>query len=133
MVMFEALRGPFAAAGLALEVRGFGMGGVPSFPNSLCMADFLGGDTDLVVWDFRMVEHDEIKGELYIRQAMLMLRRPSVMFKRETRYLPALKKLYGDSAGLHAVDETKLFNALQGNKEVANDKFCKEACTCPGQ
>jgi hypothetical protein len=42
-------------AALLLQVRNFAMGGVPSFPNSVCMQDFFGADVDLIVWDFRMV------------------------------------------------------------------------------
>jgi len=45
--------------GHAPQVRNFAMGGVPSFPNSVCMQDFFGADVDLVVWDFRMVRMSE--------------------------------------------------------------------------
>ena len=128
-----AWQGAFAAAGVELVVRNFAMGGVPSFPNSVCMEDFFGGDVDLVVWDFRMVEHDDVKGELYVRQALMMPRSPAVMFKRENRYLPSLSG-YAELAGLHALDETKLFNKLHDTSdEVKGDKFCRTACTCPGQ
>lgn len=55
LVFLEALKPAMAAAGIELEVRNFAMGGVPSFPHSVCMLDFFGPDVDLVVWDFRMV------------------------------------------------------------------------------
>eukprot|EP00614_Pseudopedinella_elastica_P005585 CAMPEP_0172608358 /NCGR_PEP_ID=MMETSP1068-20121228/28443_1 /TAXON_ID=35684 /ORGANISM="Pseudopedinella elastica, Strain CCMP716" /LENGTH=502 /DNA_ID=CAMNT_0013411607 /DNA_START=92 /DNA_END=1600 /DNA_ORIENTATION=- len=134
MVLAEALKPVFARAGVRLVVRNMGMGGVPSFPNSVCLGDFLGDDTDLVVWDYRMVEHDEHKGELYLRQALMLPRAPSVLFKREQRYLQGLGKGYAEPAGLHALDETKLFNALhQTSDAVKSDKFCNSRCTCPGQ
>jgi len=83
----------------------------------------------------QQVEHDDVKGELYIRQALMMPRAPAVMFKRENRYLAGLAKNgYGDVAGLHAIDETTLFNKLhQTSDEVKADKFCRTACSCPGQ
>ena len=62
-----------------------------------------------------------MKGELYLRQALQMPRAPIVMFKRENRYLPALTKgsTYAELAGLHAIDETTLFNKLhQTSDEV---------------
>ena len=51
----DALRPVFEAAGVRFQVRNMAMGGVPSFPNSVCMVDNFGGDADVVVWDFRMV------------------------------------------------------------------------------
>lgn len=44
------------------------MGGVPSYPSSMCMADAFGHDADVVMWDFRMVEHVSLNGEIFIRQ-----------------------------------------------------------------
>ena len=137
IVMFSALAPVFKAANIKLEVRNLAMGGVPSFPNSVCMEDAFGADSDVIVWDFRMVERDEVKGELYIRQALMLPRQPSVMFKRELPYLPKLGKSYGELASLHALDETNLFNKVHKNgaqqKEVANDNFCEGQCKCPGQ
>jgi len=61
----DSLRDVFLEAGVRFQVRNMAMGGVPSFPNSVCMADNFGADADVVVWDFRMVERDPQKGELY--------------------------------------------------------------------
>jgi hypothetical protein len=134
MVMKAALQPAFAAAGIELEVRNLAMGGVPSFPDSVCMRDNYGNDIDIIVWDFRMVEHDEIKGELFLRQALMMPKSPSVMFKRENRYLDGFAKTYGDKLGLHAIDETNLFNLLESKSAaLKNDQFCETSCTCPGQ
>ena len=74
IVMFTALAPVFSAANIQLEVRNLAMGGVPSFPNSVCMEDAMGADSDVIVWDFRMVERDEVKGELYIRQVSSTIR-----------------------------------------------------------
>lgn len=72
------------------------------------------------------MEHDDVKGELYIRQALQMPKSPMVMFKRENRYLPTMTKAapaYAEMAGLHALDETPLFNKLhQTSDEVKNGK-----------
>lgn len=115
-------------------VRNLAMGGVPSFPNTLCMADAFGADSDIVAWDFRMVEHDDVKGELFIRQALLLPKQPAVMFKRKNRYLPALAPLYASIGSLHAVDEMDLYNHLHQHSDALNgDKFCEGDCTCPGQ
>jgi hypothetical protein len=59
--MAEALGPAFEAVGVQLVVRNFAMGGVPSFPNSVCMGDFLGVDSDVVVWDFRMVRRHIVR------------------------------------------------------------------------
>lgn len=135
MVMKTALTPAFAAAGIELEVRNLAMGGVPSFPDSVCMRDNYGSDIDIIAWDFRMVEHDEIKGELFLRQALMMPKSPSVMFKRENRYLDGFAKTYGEALGLHAIDETSLFNVLEptSGSALKNDQFCENKCTCPGQ
>ena len=65
------------------NARNMAMGGVPSYPNSVCMTDTFGADSDVIVWDFRMVERDADKGELYIRQALMLPRGPSIVFKRK--------------------------------------------------
>ncbi len=54
-IFHEALKPVFAAAGVEFELRNFASGGIPSFPNSLCMNDHFGSDVDLIIWDFRMV------------------------------------------------------------------------------
>ena len=87
VVAGDALRDVFQAAGIRFQVRNMAMGGVPSFPNSVCMRDNFGGDADVIVWDFRMVERSPENGELYIRQALMMPRRPFVLFKRNQPYL----------------------------------------------
>ena len=79
----DALRPVFEKAGVRFAVRNMAMGGVPSFPNSVCMGDNFGRDADVIVWDFRMVERDADKGELYIRQALMLPRGPSIVFKRK--------------------------------------------------
>lgn len=133
MVMLRALRPVFAAANIELEVRNFAMGGVPSFPSSVCMKEVFGDDVDLVVWDFRMVERDEIKGELYIRHALLL--NAIVMFKRNLPYLNKLSGKYAQSAGLHVIDENPLIERLKsgGSKGISDDTFCETKCSCPGQ
>lgn len=134
IVMLDALKPVFAAAGVELVVRNMAMGGVPSFPNSVCMKDAFGADTDLLVWDFRMVERDEVKGELYLRHALYLPRQAFVMFKRQNAYLNKLAAAYGDPSALHVVDETELFNKLhQSSNAVKSDSFCRTACSCPGQ
>lgn len=68
-IVFESeLRPIMAAANIDFRVRNMAMGGVPSYPGSMCMVDAFGEDADVIMWDFRMVERDAIKGELYIRQ-----------------------------------------------------------------
>ena len=109
----DALRPVFEAAGVRFQVRNMAMGGVPSFPNSVCMADNFGGDADVVVWDFRMVERDVHKGELFIRQALLMPRAPFVMYKRYQSYLRKDLKYAWEPAGLHVVDEMAAYNKLK--------------------
>lgn len=133
MVMLQALGPVFAAANIQLEVRNMAMGGVPSFPTSVCMKEAFGEDVDLVVWDFRMVERDEIKGELYIRHAVLL--NAVVMFKRNNGYLSKLSKKYAKIAGLHVIDENPLVERLKGasNAAIVDDKFCVAKCSCPGQ
>ena len=54
-VLRDALASVFETARVRFEVRNMAMGGVPSFPNSVCMEDNFGDDTDVVLWDFRMV------------------------------------------------------------------------------
>ena len=128
MVMKAALEPVFEAAGVQLIVRNLAMGGVPSFPNSLCMADAFGADADLVIWDFRMVEHDDLKGELYLRQALMMPRAPAVMFKRPLRYLPAVAPPYASMSSLHVIDETPLHAKLLASKSsgLTGDSFCAQ-------
>ena len=68
-IVFKQAFAPLCdAAGIELIVRNVALGGLPSFPNSLCMKDVFGADLDLIVWDYRIVEHDDDKGELFIRQ-----------------------------------------------------------------
>lgn len=131
----DALRPVFEAAGVRFQVRNMAMGGVPSFPNSVCMADNFGGDADVVVWDFRMVERDVHKGELFIRQALLMPRAPFVMYKRYQSYLRKDLKYAWEPAGLHVVDEMAAYNKLKKRSPaLQNDRFCaKDPCPCPGQ
>ena len=131
----DALRPVFEAAGVRFQVRNMAMGGVPSFPNSVCMADNFGGDADVVVWDFRMVERDVHKGELFIRQALLMPRAPFVMYKRYQSYLRKDLKYAWEPAGLNVVDEMAAYNKLKKRSSaLQNDRFCaKDPCPCPGQ
>ena len=130
----DVLRDVFQTAGINFHVRNMAMGGVPSFPNSVCMEDNFGRDADVVVWDFRMVERDEIKGELYVRQALMQPRAPFVCFKRHNPYLKKFHYAHAEGA-LHVIDEMKAYNQLNKAKSpgVANDKFCEGACECPGQ
>ena len=130
----DVLRDVFRTAGINFHVRNMAMGGVPSFPNSVCMEDNFGRDADVVVWDFRMVERDEIKGELYVRQALMQPRAPFVCFKRHNPYLKKFHYAHAEGA-LHVIDEMKAYNQLNKAKSpgVANDKFCEGACECPGQ
>ncbi|KAJ1455743.1 hypothetical protein M885DRAFT_587567 [Pelagophyceae sp. CCMP2097] len=134
IVCRDALAPVFAAAGIRFNLRNMAMGGVPSYPSSVCMEDNFGADVDLVVWDFRMVERDEVKGELYLRQAMMMPKAPSVMFKRKNGYLKSLGYAY-DMASLHVVDEMDSYNRVKALKSpgVIGDKFCEGVCECPGQ
>ncbi|KAH8071885.1 hypothetical protein JL720_11388 [Aureococcus anophagefferens] len=74
----DVLRDVFGTAGINFHVRNMAMGGVPSFPNSVCMEDNFGRDADVVVWDFRMVERDEIKGELYAYNQLNKAKSPGV-------------------------------------------------------
>lgn len=131
-VLERAAAPAFAAAGVRFESRNMAMGGVPSFPNSACMVDTFGGDVDMVVWDFRMVERDEIKGEMYVRQAMMMPKSPFVEFKRKNPYL---KTLHYAHDYVHVLDEMRVYNLLQkkGASAVASDTFCENGCECPGQ
>ena len=134
VVLDTAVTDAFATAGIKFSARNMAMGGVPSFPNSVCMEDNFGADTDVVVWDFGMVERDEIKGELYIRQAMMLPKAPFVCFKRKNPYLSHLHYTHSDAA-LHVLDEMKGYNALQRKQSpgVVSDKFCQDTCDCPGQ
>jgi len=124
----------FATAGVKFSARNMAMGGVPSFPNSVCMEDNFGADTDVAVWDFRMVERDEVKGELYVRQAMLLPKAPFVCFKRKNSYLSYLHYAHSEAA-LHVLDEMKGYNTLQKQQSpgIISDKFCQNRCDCPGQ
>ena len=130
----DSLRPLMEEAGIRFQVRNMAMGGVPSFPNSVCMGDNFGHDADVIVWDFRMVERDEVKGELYVRQALMQPRSPFIMFKRKNSYLNKLKYAHAPG-GLHVIDEMQAYNALKklNSPGVANDKFCEAACECPGQ
>ena len=130
----EVLRGVFAAADVKFHVRNMAMGGVPSFPNSVCMGDNFGHDADVIVWDFRMVERDEIKGELYVRQALMQPRAPFVCFKRKNNYLKGLEYAHAE-AGLHVIDEMESYNRFHKLRSpgTENDKFCEGTCECPGQ
>jgi len=130
----DSLRPLMEEAGIRFQVRNMAMGGVPSFPNSVCMCDNFGHDADVIVWDFRMVERDEVKGELYVRQALMQPRSPFIMFKRKNSYLNKLKYAHAPG-GLHVIDEMQAYNALKklNSPGVANDKFCEAACECPGQ
>jgi len=134
LVLEDALRDVFRGAGVRFSARNMAMGGVPSFPNSVCMEDNFGADADVVVWDFRMVERDEVKGELYVRQAMMLPKAPFVAFKRKNAYLSHLHYAHHEAA-LHVLDEMRGYNALQKRQSpgVVSDKFCREQCDCPGQ
>ena len=111
-VFGRALGGVFAAAGIAFEARNLAMGGVPSYPNSACMGDNFGRDADVIVWDFRMVEvRDPMKGEMFVRQALMQERAPFVCFKRRNAYLKDLDYAHGAGA-LHVVDETEAYRRL---------------------
>lgn len=68
LVMRKTIHDVMTLANIKFDVRNMAMGGVPSYPSSMCMKDVWGADADVIVWDFRMVEHDSLKGELYIRQ-----------------------------------------------------------------
>jgi len=85
IVFHEMMKPVFTAAGLEnFVVRNQAMGGIPSYPHSLCMGTMLGDDADIVVWDFRMVERDPFLSELFLRQALMLPRQPAVMFKRSS-------------------------------------------------
>jgi len=64
----------------------------------------------------------------------MLPRAPFVMFKRRNSYLNTLKYVHADAA-LSVVDEMKAYNKLKkaGSDGVANDRFCKTPCGCPGQ
>ena len=128
----DALRPVFEAAGVRFQVRNMAMGGVPSFPNSVCMADNFGGDADVVVWDFRMVERDVHKGELFIRQALLMPRAPFVMYKRYQSYLRKdLKYAWGPAGAARRRRDGGLQQAEEAVAALQNDRFCaKDPCPC---
>ena len=68
LVMRDTIQDVMALANIKFDVRNMAMGGVPSYPSCMCMKDVWGIDSDVIMWDFRMVEHDALKGELYIRQ-----------------------------------------------------------------
>jgi len=139
-LVVESLMAPIMAeAGIQLSVKNMAMGGVPSYPTSLCMEDVYGDDTDVVVWDFRMVERDPIMGEVFIRQGLMHPRRPAIMFKRDNAYLKSLSN-YFKSGSIHIVDERALvkFMSRHSNETIranfANDSFCaSKPCPCPGQ
>ena len=124
------------------------VGALPSYPSSICMTDTMGMDADVVVWDYRMVEGrgDTLKGELFVRQALMMMgahgrRRAAVAFKRPNDYLRRGSELalaYAEKAALHIVDETPLQRKLTKSAALANESFCSDAtpqhpCDCPGQ
>lgn len=129
VVLQNAVAPVLAVAGVRFEARNMAMGGVPSFPNSACMVDTF-GKSDVVVWDFRMVERDQVKGEMYVRQALLM--DAFVCFKRKNQYLKALKYAH---PYIHVLDEMHVYNLLQKKQSmgVTSDKFCERKCDCPGQ
>ena len=133
-VMRDALKPVFDVARVDFDVRNMAMGGVPSFPNSVCMEDNFGSDLDVVMWDFRMVEHDGTKGELYLRQALMLPNAPFVAFKRDNAYLKGLTYAH-EPAALHVIDEMPMYNFLHksGNQALAPDNFCRGQCSCPGQ
>ena len=143
----------FLAAGVPRAlVRNMAVGALPSYPSSICMTDTMGMDADVVVWDYRMVEGrgDTLKGELFVRQALMMMgahgrRRAAVAFKRPNDYLRRggeLALAYAEKAALHIVDETPLQRKLLARSPplaaLANETFCSDAtpqrpCDCPGQ
>ena len=51
-VIGEQIEPGFKAAGIEVEVRNQCMGGTETFPFSWCMETFVGGDVDLVGFDF---------------------------------------------------------------------------------
>jgi len=139
MVMGQLLEPAMLAAGIGFQARNMAMGGVPSFPSSLCMQDSFGKDVDIVGWDYRMVERDAIKGEIFLRQALMHPRRPFVMFKRQNDYLNKMERYYGQ-VGLHAIDERELQQFVNNAEDgpaadiLKDDKFCRgENCPCPGK
>ena len=74
--------------------------------------------------EFRMVERDVHKGELFIRQALLMPRAPFVMYKRYQSYLRKDLKYAWEPAGLHVVDEMAAYNKLKKRSSaLQNDRF----------
>mmetsp|Transcript_15026 Transcript_15026/g.39466 ORF Transcript_15026/g.39466 Transcript_15026/m.39466 type:complete len:418 (+) Transcript_15026:566-1819(+) len=149
-VMADIMAPAMAKAKIKFEVRNLAMGGVPSYPGSMCMKDAFGPDADVVMWDFRMVEHASLNGEIYIRQALMHPRRPFVAFKRPNGYLNSMKN-YFTPASLHVVDERDLAKLASSNSNttardlVENDNFCGfsdpvrkkdgtwQECECPGQ
>ena len=75
-----------------------------------------------------------MKGEMFVRQALMQERKPFVCFKRRNAYLKDLDYAHGAGA-LHVVDETEAYRRLVKVQSpgVANDTFCEATCDCPGQ
>lgn len=149
LVLKRILAPMMAHAAIKFDVRNMAVGGMPSYPGSVCMADILGHDSDVVMWDFRMVEseQDALKGEIFLRQAMLHPRQPFVVFKRANSYLKSFQR-YFNATSLQVIDERSLIKFISKHPNmtvrnlVANDNFCSGAdptkgkvapCECPGQ
>lgn len=55
-VIGDSIREAFEGAGIEVVTRNQCMGGTETFPFSWCMKTFVGGDVDMVGWDFGMME-----------------------------------------------------------------------------
>ncbi|KAL9183843.1 hypothetical protein ACHAXT_004699 [Thalassiosira profunda] len=74
------------AFGIKLTVRNSAIGGIPSFPYGWCLPNFLGGDADLVSWDYGMNEGNGAQGlEGYVRQALMMPKSPPLFVILDTK------------------------------------------------
>ena len=106
-VMADIMAPAMEKAKIKFEVRNLAMGGVPSYPGSMCMKDAFGPDADVVMWDFRMVEHNSLNGEIYIRQALMHPRHPFVAFKRPNGYLNSMKNYFTPASLVSCEDRWK--------------------------
>jgi len=70
---------------LEIKVRNSAIGGIPSFPYGFCFEHFLGGDADVVSWDYSMNEGSGASVlEAYIRQSQNQLAHHPMMIVLDT-------------------------------------------------
>jgi len=82
-VVQDLLDEPMKILNVQLDVRNAAIGGVPSFPYGWCLENFLGGDANVVSWDYSMNEANDIQEgmEAYVRQILTMDNSPMLIAK----------------------------------------------------